>query len=471
MKPWRAGAAAVAAGSLFGAATPAQTLAPCSVLGLGPRAECGTISVWENRTTRSGRKIPIRYAVLHAERPDGREPVFLFAGGPGEGSTVLGNLANGPLRPVRAIRDIVLVDQRGTGGSHPLDCTADLQSHPELAFGHVFDPARFHACRTRLEQTADLRFYTTELAVQDIDEVRAALGFGRVILYGGSYGTRMAQAYLRAYPGNVVAAVLDGVVPFDFRAPVSYAASAQQSLDRVIADCQADSTCSRVNPDLARAFGRLLARLRSGPVAAEVHTGSGTPVSVALSLGDFGYAVRGILYSAERSRSLPASIHRADSTGNLSPFAQLYWQRAVGLSSVAQGLHFAVYCAEETGFIDGNESAGLGQGTFLGHYLVDEYRNICREWVRAPLGPHARDAVTAAVPTLLLSGWFDPVTPPDIAERVAARLPNHRHLVVRNGAHGSGAGCALPATLHVLIEGRLEGLPRVCDGVTSLWSH
>ncbi len=460
------GVALLPAGSVY-----AQALAPCEGNHFGARAFCGTLSVWENRSARDGRKISIRFVVLRAEPGPAREPLFMFAGGPGQGSTDLAPVANAPFAPVRSTRDIVLVDQRGTGASNPLLCEADIVAHPELAFGHVFDPALFRRCRPELERAADLRFYTTDLAVQDIDDVRSALGYERILVWGGSYGTRLAQAYMRAYPARVVAAVLDGVVPFDFHAPAGYAASAQQSLERVVADCRAAEACDRAHPDLGPAFLRLVGRLREGPVAATVRRPDGSTAPVTLALGDFSYAVRGILYSSGASRGLPAMIHQADSTGDLSPFAQRYWGRAADFGGFADGLHFAIFCAEDVPFITDREADSLSRGTFIGTYLLDEYRGRCRDWVRAPVAPTVQAPLTAPIPTLLLSGWFDPVTPPETAARVAAALPNHRHIVVRNEAHGAGFGCARDATLHVLTKATLDGLPAVCDSVTNLWSH
>jgi pimeloyl-ACP methyl ester carboxylesterase len=189
-----------------------------------------------------------------------------------------------------------------------------------------------------------------------------------------------------------------------------------------------------------------------------------------MSSGDFGYAVRGILYGTRASRSLPDMIDRADRSGDMSEFAQRYWDRAAGFNdnSFADGLHFAVFCAEDVPFIRDEDVAAATRGTFIGTYLLDEYRTICREWVRAPISAHARDPLTSDIPTLLLSGWFDPVTPPETGERVAKGLRNVRHLIVRNEAHGSGNGCALPATLYVLREGKLDGMPDVCGAVKGL---
>jgi pimeloyl-ACP methyl ester carboxylesterase len=275
---------------------------------------------------------------------------------------------------------------------------------------------------------------------------------------------------MRLFPARVTAAVLDGVVPFDLRAPLSYAASAQQSLDRVLADCRTDAACSRAHPAVATAFARLVARLAKGPVEATIRHANQSEARVRLSLGDFGYAVRGLLYGAAASRRLPDMIDRADQSGDLSEFAQRYWDRAAGFNddAFADGLHFAVFCAEDVPFIRDEEVAAATRGTFLGTYLLEEYQTICKHWVRAPLSAAAREPLVSDIPTLLVSGWFDPVTPPETGERVANGLRRARHVIVRNAAHGAGTGCALPATLHVLREGTLDGIPDVCRDVKGL---
>jgi pimeloyl-ACP methyl ester carboxylesterase len=441
----------------------------CGHRAYGPRARCGSMMVYENREAGSGRQININFLVLKAARPTHAAPLILFDGGPGAGSTDLAELANGPLAPIRKFRDILMVDQRGTGRSNGLLCPTAVVTRPAVAFSHVFDPEVFRTCRRELETRADLTLYTTERAIEDVDDVRQALGYDSVLVWGGSYGTRMAQAYLRRYPTRVVAAVLDGVVPFDFHAPAGYARSLQGSLDRVMADCREWPACRDSFPSLAQDFASLTTRLRDGPVPATVKRRDGKVFPVTLSPGDFGYAVRGILYGSAGARQLPGVIHRAARTGDLSPFAQRYWERAAGFANFADGLHFSVFCAEDTPFIKDDEIQTLTEGTFLGRYLIDEYRGGCKEWARASIADDFFQPVTAPAPVLLVSGWFDPVTPPSFGEAVARHLPNSKHFVVRNEAHGAAFGCAMPALLYFLERATLVGLPSVCDGVTNLF--
>jgi pimeloyl-ACP methyl ester carboxylesterase len=440
-----------------------QQLSPCTEKQFGPGAQCGLLQRAEDSTKPNGRSISIRFVVLPAQGTRQAEPVLLFVGGPGVGSTTLAGLANGPFNRVRKTRDFVLVDQRGTGGSNALMCLAEVASHPERAFGHVFDPKLFQRCRADLPRQADLTRYTTDIAVADIDAVRESLGYDRVILWGGSYGTRLAQAYTRRHPEHVMAVVLDGVVPFDFSAPLTYAATLQQSLDRLLASCTARVFCRDSFPDLKPEFGKLVRKLRRGPAPVFVKPKQREPVPVMMHLGDFGYAVRGILYRRDQSPQLPAMIHTAATTGDLSPFAQRYWERAADFEEeFADGLHFSIFCAEDVPFMSEEEITAATTGTFIGRYLIDEYRQICSEWPRASIAPDFRQPLDAPVPTLLVSGYFDPVTPPEMAERVARHLPMHRHIVDSLGHHGSSFGCAWSAVLYVLEKGTLDGMPAVC---------
>jgi pimeloyl-ACP methyl ester carboxylesterase len=435
-------------------------LQPCET-GRGA-ASCGTITVFEDRAARRGRTIDIAFLVARAETPAAREAVFVFAGGPGEGSTDLAAYAFGWLAPLRSTLDVVFVDQRGTGHSHALQCSSDGDGNPAGIFGHVFDPAVVARCRDQLARDADLTKYTTDDAVADVDDVRAALGYSRISVYGASYGTRMVQAYVRRFPRRVRSAVIDGVVPFDNAIPLTYAASAQQSVERVWAACGDSAMCHAQHPQIASDFDRLLARLDAGPVPT-TFVAAGTSVTVPFSRGDFGYSIRGMLYAADAVSRLPDLIGRAAASGDFSEFAEAYWSRDAALDrAIAFGTHLSVFCAEDVPFPADADIDPATAGTFLGRYLFDEYRNACRAWPRGNIAADARTPLTAPVPTLLVSGAFDPVTPPSFAERVARSLPVSLSIVDPAGSHGSSLGCARPAVLYVLERGTIGGAPAVC---------
>jgi len=429
----------------------------------GDVVECGYITVFENRSTRSGRTIDIHFMLVRADLPGAREAVFPFAGGPGEGSTAMAGMAAGAFRSVRATKDIVFVDQRGTGASHPLQCPSGAAEHPAAVFGHVFDQAVVRRCRDALAAEADITQYTTDLAVADVDEIREALKYDRVSLFGGSYGTRMAQAYLRRYPARVRSVVLDGVVPFDNAIPLTYAASAQQSLDRLFAACAAQQECHAAHPDAAGDLAAILHKLDAGPVAASVRVDA-SAVDVRMSRGDFGYALRGLLYGGGPPARIADMIGRAASSGDLSDFAQAYWSREVAFDgSLAYGQHFSIFCSEDIPFVTDAAVAAQTAGTFLGRYLIDEYRTACANWRRGAIAPDARTPVSSAVPVLLVPGLFDPVTPPEFAVRVARTLSNSKALVSASSGHGASGGCARPAVVYVLDKGTLDGMPVVCQ--------
>jgi pimeloyl-ACP methyl ester carboxylesterase len=425
--------------------------------------ECGFLRVFENRVSQQGRMIDLRVMVVRADSRPAREAVFMLSGGPGTGSTTMAPMAEGWARPVRASMDVVLIDQRGTGASHPLECPSEAQTDPAAIFGHLYDVKHLDACRAQLEQVADLTQYTTEAAAADIDTARAALGYERITLLGASYGTRLAQAYARRFPDRVRAMVLDGVLPFDVRVPLTFAATAQHSFERLAQRCATDPSCRGKHPHLAADFARLVARLDADPMPATVRGASG-PVTVSMTRGDFGYAVRGILYDRAAFETLPEMIGRAVSSGDLSDFAQAYWRRRVRFDdTLALGMYLSVVCAEDVPFIRDDEVGPASAGAFLGRYLVDEYRAACAVWRRGAVPTDAHRPLTARVPALLISGQFDPVTPPEFADRVARSLPGARVILSPFTAHGSAAACARPAALHVLAGGALQTVPDVCQ--------
>jgi pimeloyl-ACP methyl ester carboxylesterase len=442
-----------------------QSLAPCANTVPQVRAECGTYEVYEDRASRSGRTLELNVMVLRArsEAP-AREAIVVLAGGPGQGATSLRRGAASRFGPLREGRDILLVDQRGTGRSNGLRC-AYQGSDPRPYFGHVFDPAHFDACRRRLEERANLALYTTMLAAGDLDEIREWLGYEQLNLLGGSYGTRMALIYLRQYPERVRTVVLDGVAPPTLRAPRYYARDAQGAVDRLFDDCLADDACAAAFPKVKHEFAELLARFQNGPVQANVaFPGTTDTVPVPFSRGDFGYAIRGMMYGSDTYRRLPIGIHAAYETNDLSEFAQYYLGRAVGLGrAVSAGMHLAVFCAEDTPHTSPEDFETFTQGTFLGDYLLREYSGACDVWRRGTIPDGYHEHVRSDVPALLFSGWYDPVTPPRWGEEASEHLSNSVHIVVRYAGHGvQGFACRGQLVRDFIESGSLNGLDMSC---------
>ena len=340
----------------------------------------------------------------------------------------------------------------------------DAAEDPASVFGQLFDREAIAGCLERVSEHADPRLYGSLQVVADLEEVRKSLGYEQVILWGGSGGARTALVWMKEYPDSVEAVLIDAVTPTWFRAPTSFAPGAQASLDRVFADCAAQEGCRAAYPALEAEFASLMDRFAGGAVSTSIARDDGTEVPVEMDRGDFGYALRGILYSSRSTRSLPRMIHDAAVSEDLREFAQLYWRRQVALRPVvAMGVHFSVICTEDMPFIETKSATELAAGTFLGEYLMEQYAGACAEWVQGDLPDDYLEPVTADIPVLLVSGEYDPATPPSLAAEVAVHLPNSRHIMVPNEGHGAEFGCARQAAIDFLESGSLEGLGSVCQ--------
>jgi pimeloyl-ACP methyl ester carboxylesterase len=238
----------------------------------------------------------------------------------------------------------------------------------------------------------------------------------------------------------------------------------QDTVDKVFAECQTQEDCRAAFPDLEAEFDRLLQLFDAGPVSTFIVDRTGQQVPVTMHRGDFAYAIRGILYRSGSLAKLPSMIHNAAERGDIQPFAQMFWQRQVGLRPfVAMGVHFGVYCSEDLPFISDEEVAGFTRNTFVGRYLFDQYSGACRDWEAVPKDASFLDPVESDLPVLIISGYYDPSTPPRLGDEIASHLANSRHVVVRNESHGAEFGCARPAAIEFLSTGSLDGLGPICE--------
>jgi pimeloyl-ACP methyl ester carboxylesterase len=419
-------------------APPRLALAPCKLPGLEKEAQCGTFEVFEDRAARSGRKIPLRVAVLPATGPDrAPDPLFFFNGGPGDSAVKAASGMAHQWAEVRKKRDIVLVDVRGTGESNGLACKA-LQGHQGvLGYMESFLPVPgVRACRLELEPRADLRLYTTTPAVDDVDDVRAALGYDRINLNGGSYGTLAALVYMRRHPEHVRTAVLEGLVLPDSRLPLYFAHDAQVALDQVLAACAKDAACHAAFPDPAGDVSRVLATLEKVPAKATVRDAkTGKPVEIVLSRSAVAQTIRYMLYIPVTAAQIPLQIHLA-ARGDYVPLAETAYLFGNFVTSTSDGFYLSVTCAEDVALFDAKEAAEAAKGTFLGDFRARVQKAACAEWPRGSVPPGFEKPVSAKAPTLLVSGERDPVTPAYWAERAARTLPRSLRIVIPGGGHG-----------------------------------
>lgn len=442
----------------------AKTVAPhpCRVPGLDEEVRCATYAVWEDREGKKGRKIGLNVVILPAA---GKErvvdPLFFFGGGPGEGITSIAP-GFGREEPLRQKRDIVLIDQRGTGRSNPLDC--HLYGEPldyRKAGGDVFPVGEARKCRAQLEKVADLRLYTTALSADDFNEVRAWLGYDKINLWGGSYGTRMAQVYLRRHPETVRSVVLVAVAPPNVFLPLRHAYAGKRAVEALLAECKADAACNAAFPDVRRELDAVLARAEKGEPVTVTDTRSGERVQVRLSRGLVAEGIRFLMYG-QGGGSLPLQIHRAYE-GDLTPLVQMSIERRLDLdNALAIGMLFSVTCAEDLPYITDEMTRRETAGTLLGDYRIASQKAVCEVWPRGAVPADVHELVRSDVPVLLISGEWDPVTPPEFAESVAKNLPNSLHVVVPKGSHGGAGQCTEDMIQQFYDRASVQGLDPSC---------
>jgi pimeloyl-ACP methyl ester carboxylesterase len=441
-------------------------LTPCKAGGMPAEALCGTYEVFENRAARAGRKIPLQIVVLPATGP-GRlpDPFVYFAGGPGEGSISWGVYFASSLTSLRQKRDVLLIDLRGTGESGGLFC-AELKEKGILqgVLDEYLPTDKIRACRDRLKKEVDLSWYTTDAAVDDVEEVRTALGYGPLNLMGTSYGTRAVLTYLRRHPRSVRTATLTGILAPDVRHLLGMARAAQDALDGLIAECEGDPACRGAFPKLRQELDAVLRRATAEPVRVELtDPETGHPSPVLLGRSGLAQTLRYMLYSVDDAAQLPLEIHLA---------AQGDW-KPLGLSArfngglmEAEGLYQSVTCAEDVAVIRDEEIAPAVAGTFLGDFRVRRQKAACEGWPTRELGPELQAPVVSDVPSLLISGERDPATPPSNGKRVARTLKRSRHLVIADGAHDTygmqGGDCFFGMITAFVEAGTAEGLDTTC---------
>jgi pimeloyl-ACP methyl ester carboxylesterase len=407
-------------------ASPAPlTLSPCPVPGGTEIVRCGRLEVPEDWRHPHGRTISLNVVVLPQTGPGpAQAPAFWLEGGPGVPATQTAALYSTDLRFHRERRALVFVDQRGTGGSGPLHCPG-LESGGLLA--DPWPPAQVIVCRRGLAPVADVADYTTREAVEDLDAVRRALGYCRIDLMALSYGTILAQAYMKTHPEAVRAAALIGTVPLGEKLPLHHAVNGEAALRMVFRDCDEDAACHQAFPTLESDWSGLIGRLDGAPEP--VVTGEGT---VLLRAGPFGEAIRNSLTTPYGARDLPLVISRA-SRGDFGPFLAL--AKPQGPDPVAEGLYLSVTCPEGTRRIRPGEIAANTRGVSFGVYRIDQQIAACRLWPTAQADPRLRAPLRSRAPVLLLAGGRDGTATVAWARQVAAGLPRSRVVVIGPMTH------------------------------------
>jgi pimeloyl-ACP methyl ester carboxylesterase len=445
-----------------GAAKRSIALSECRLPRFSQPAQCGTLEVPEDRRQPAGRRLTLFIAVLPANtlspRPD---PLFILAGGPGQAASQLAPFAS-QLNAVRRTRDIVLVDQRGTGRSSPLQCFAFELNRLDP---YETDPLpRARLCADELRTNGiDAAQYTTTAWIADLDAVRVALGYSRINLWGGSYGSRAALEYLRRHPDRVRSIVMDGVVPPRVKVSLDVWRTRDSALDDVVVACRRSAKCLAAHPDPVAAIAAIASDLGDdGKTVVLADPRTGEPMSVPVTFDLVMGALQPLTYVPELSALVPELLDRARK-GDYAPlFAAVDMVTGNLAEQMNAALHYSVTCAEDVPRIDAGERtralAGVRAQSLAGKVIA-----VCDVWPRGSMPADFATPVTSSVPVLLLSGALDPVTPPSYADEVARTLPNSTRVVAGGFGHiVSPHGCAPQLIARFVDDGDGSQLPAAC---------
>jgi pimeloyl-ACP methyl ester carboxylesterase len=441
---------------------------PCYIQELGEEVLCGAYEVMENRKVRKGARIRLNFIILPAwalnPAPD---PVFIFSGGPGQGSADSVVHYAHRYEKLRWERDIVLVDQRGTGQSNRLHCQRiGDQDSAQTYLQDMFPEDYIKNCRKELEKKANLRCYDSTTAMQDINDLRSVLGYERINIIGSSYGSYAGIVYMKYFPERVRSAFLAHIAMPNWTYSGSIAPNTEVALNRLLTDCALDPDCASDYPFLRQQLNQVLDQLKLRPATVPIiNPITGGYENVVFTHNNFIHGVRAMLYNTWRSRWIPAFVHWA-AQGHFSPIAEYTANYLYGINrDIMDGMFLCVTCTETIPYINYAEARALAQGTFMGTYRLDQQKNACDWWVRGDHPADFHEMYMMEIPTLILSGEFDPVTPPQYAEELASYLPNSLRIVIPNEGHGFGTAwedCFDNVVAQFISQGSVDGLDASC---------
>ncbi|XHS79449.1 alpha/beta fold hydrolase [Burkholderiaceae bacterium UC74_6] len=441
-------------------------LKSCRIAGMESEVQCGSVQRPLDPAKPQGTQIEVKYIVVPAmARNKLPDPVLFLAGGPGQSAIDVAGAVMGRLDRMNNRRDLVFVDQRGTGRSAPLQCPDEDRKSLASSLGKDSQFEALEQCRQRLQALpyGDLRQFTTTIAMQDMDAVREQLGAAQWNVIGGSYGTRAALEYLRQFPSHVRRTIIDGVAPPDMVLPESFSADNHAALEGVFKGCEANKACAARFPKLREEWATLLASLPRQ--VALKHPMTGDTEQVTLGRYSLLSLVRSPLYGPAAAALLPAAIHEA-AQGRFDPLMGI--GSSIGGSSkrmrLSEGMHFSVVCAEDVPRM-GKQPASDD----FGASFAEGYERICRSWPRGAVPEAFYSVPPTSSPVLILSGGADPVTPPRHAERVAKMLGAKdpvlvQHLVVPQAGHGVMSVRCVSDLMFRFIDAKTEAQALPQDG-------
>ena len=408
------------------------TLENCHLGEIRSQVKCGKLEVPENYQQPDGDTIAVNFAVLPAiDDSEYKAPLMFLAGGPGQAAVELATGLNHVFREVRKTRDIILVDQRGTGESSPLSCDFEAVDNVYSSLPDALNPQEVKDCVSQFK--GDVTQYNSENAIRDFDAIRAALGHEKLNIYGGSYGTRAGLVFMRMFPESLESVVLDSVGPIEV--PIGmFGQSGARSFNLLLENCKNSESCHKAFPNLAEEFQAVKARLAKDVASIDIlHPRLGTPTKLVIDDTKFTGNLRFQLYGMEGRSMVPLVIHQAF-LGNYQPLIGLM-ARTEDEQLVYTGLLFNIVCNEDIPRVSEADRAADASNNFDGKDSHSAWDMVCPFFPEYRPSEDFYQSVTADIPTLILSGNLDPVTPPSNGEYSAKSLPNSHHIIVENASH------------------------------------
>ena len=427
------------------------------------QARCATLARPLDPLGEADGEIELRIAVVPALNLDPEaDPLVPLAGGPGQGAVQFYTANAAAFERVRRDRDILLVDQRGTGQSATMDCEMD----DNIVEGQYSIELTVEFTRTCLDQLPHgPRFFTTSIAVQDLEAVREALGYTRLNLYGVSYGSRVAQHFARQYPESTRTVILDGVAAPQKALGPEIATESQRAVESILARCIEDAECGERFPEIDKTFQRVVRTLTDAPVEIEVpHPNHGRPEALTFGRNEFAGAIRLLAYSPNSIALIPLLVHEAGEQ-RYAPLAAQYLMTSISLmDSLSLGMHNSVMCSEDVPFYDSATiDYDLLNASYMGPLQIEALQAICSIWPVGPVDDEFKAPLATELPVLLLSGTADPITPPAWATLAMAEMENATHLIGEHQGHGQiYVGCVPEIVADFIDAADLSSLDTQC---------
>lgn len=432
--------------------------------------QCAWHELPENPAVADGKQIKLFIVRLPARRKSKNlvDPVLFLAGGPGQAASEAYLFTDQSYSSLAKQRDFYLIDQRGTGRSNPMGCDQVLNQQDLLVKEYEAELVKDLARRCLDVMPGDVRYYTTDVSVEDFESVRKALKVPQWNLLGVSYGTRVATHYMRKYPTSIRSVVLDSVVPPQHVLGEEIAIRSQASLDVLFERCNNDESCKEKIPDLKKDVNTLFKKLEHVPLAVQVENFStGEIENLEFTREHLTVLLRMYLYNSYSIALLPPMLHEAAVNNNYAPLARAANKIVEALSgAMSVGLHNSVMCTEEAPFFTLDEKTiGVNKNTYMGMDVLNLMVDICSVWPKGEVPTYMKTPLQSDIPTLLFSGEFDPITPPEYAETTMQTLSNAKHFVLEGQGHSvSASGCAPHLVDKFVDDASSEWLDAKCLG-------